>query len=147
MALPTVHIVDDDSFVRQALQRLLATDSRLDVRNHASALSFLDTLDSQAHGCVLLDMAMPGLDGLAVQQIMGQRGCELPIVFLTATREPPLREAALRAGALEVLYKPVDAEVLLSAVQRAVSRDPRRRLKVARDAPGSTPEDAGPSRT
>lgn len=126
LPLPTIHIVDDDSFVRLALQRLLATEPHLDVRNHPSALSFLDTLDPQGHGCVLLDLAMPGLDGLAVQQIMGQRGCELPIVFLTATREQPLREAALRAGALEVLYKPVDADVLLSAVQRAVSRDTRR---------------------
>lgn len=120
MTLPTVHIVDDDSFVRMALQRLLATEPRLAVRNHASALSFLDALEPDGHGCVLLDMAMPGLDGLAVQQLLGQRGCELPILFLTATREAPLREAALRAGAMEVLYKPVDADVLLSAVQRAV---------------------------
>jgi FixJ family two-component response regulator len=131
---PIIHIVDDDAFVRQALQRLLATEPSFEVRNHPSALSFLDTLDPQAHGCVLLDLAMPGLDGLAVQHILGQRGCTLPTLFLTATREQPLREAALRGGAVDVLHKPIDADLLLSAVQRALSRDLLRRVRVATQA-------------
>jgi RNA polymerase sigma factor (sigma-70 family) len=124
--LAQVHVVDDDPSVRSALARLL--DGRgWSVFAHASAESFVAAHDPQAHGCIVLDVAMPGLDGLALQQLLARNGELMPIIFLTGCADVPMCAGAMREGALDFLTKPVDEDVLLAAVERGLERDAQRR--------------------
>ncbi|GAB2582833.1 response regulator transcription factor [Ramlibacter solisilvae] len=121
-----VHVVDDDASVRGALARLL--DGRgWSVFAHASAESFVSSHDPEAHGCIVLDVAMPGLDGLALQQLLARNGELMPIIFLTGCADVPMCAGAMREGAIDFLTKPVDEEVLLAAVERGLERDFQRR--------------------
>ena len=121
-----VHIVDDDAGVRTALGRLLDGHG-WSVIAHASAESFIASHDPEAHGCIILDVAMPGLDGLALQQLLARTGELMPIIFLTGCADVPMCAGAMREGALDFLTKPVDEEVLLAAVARGLERDTQRR--------------------
>ncbi|AMO24387.1 hypothetical protein UC35_18020 [Ramlibacter tataouinensis] len=121
-----MHVVDDDASVRGALARLL--DGRgWSVFAHASAESFVSSHDPEAHGCIVLDVAMPGLDGLALQQLLARNGELMPIIFLTGCADVPMCAGAMREGAIDFLTKPVDEEVLLAAVERGLERDFQRR--------------------
>src|SRR6185369_606234 len=108
---------------RAALCRLLTSDGRYEVHAHASAQSFLASVDSSAPGCAVLDVALPGVDGLAVQGMLVERGCSLPIIFLTGCADVPMCASAMRRGAIDFLTKPVDDAVLFSAIERAVAQD------------------------
>ena len=90
---------------------------------HASAHSFLSSVDSEAPGCAILDVALPGIDGLAVQGMLLERGCALPIIFLTGCADVPMCASAMRRGAIDFLTKPVDDAVLFRAIERAVAQD------------------------
>ena len=120
---PQVYVVDDEEPVRSALLRLLASDERYEVHAHASAQSFLSSVDSEAPGCAILDVALPGIDGLAVQGMLLERGCPLPIIFLTGCADVPMCACAMRRGAIDFLTKPVDDAVLFRAIERAVAQD------------------------
>ena len=120
---PQVYVVDDEEPVRSALLRLLASDERYEVHAHASAQSFLSSVDSEAPGCAILDVALPGIDGLAVQGMLLERGCALPIIFLTGCADVPMCACAMRRGAIDFLTKPVDDAVLFRAIERAVAQD------------------------
>ena len=124
---PHIYVVDDEEAVRAALYRLLASDERYEVHAHASAQSFLSSVDSNAPGCAVLDVAMPGVDGLSVQGMLLERGCSLPIIFLTGCADVPTCACAMRRGAIDFLTKPVDDAVLFSAIERAVARDAEQR--------------------
>ena len=117
-----VHVVDDDAAVRTALARLLASDGHA-VECFESADAFLSRRDPRAHGCLVLDIAMPGLNGLALQHALVDNGCHLPIVFLSGAADVPLCIEAMKLGAFDFLTKPVDDTVLLQAVARALDRD------------------------
>src|SRR5262245_49894960 len=119
---PQVLVVDDDAAVCAALQRLLGSEGYA-VSTFQSAESFLARHDPLAWGCVILDVAMPGGDGLALQQSLAQRGNQLPIIFLSGAADVPMCAQAMRRGALDFLTKPVDEEVLFAAVERALQRD------------------------
>jgi FixJ family two-component response regulator len=121
-----VHVVDDDPSVRRALARLLDGHG-WSVIVHASADSFIASHDPAAHGCIVLDVAMPGLDGLALQQLLARNGELMPVIFLTGCADVPMCAGAMRDGALDFLTKPVDEEVLLAAVTRGLERDAQRR--------------------
>jgi len=122
-----VHVVDDDASVRSALARLL--DGRgWSVFAHASAESFVASHDPEAHGCIVLDVSMPGLDGLALQQLLARNGEIMPIIFLTGRADVPMCAGAMREGALDFLTKPVDEEELLAAVGRGMDLDLQRRF-------------------
>jgi len=119
---PTVFVVDDDHSVLRSLQRLLRSAGWA-TEAFDSAEEFLRVRDPAAHGCVILDLAMPGLDGLAVQERLIDEGMPLPIIFLTGRSDPPTIVRAMRAGATNFLTKPIDGEQLLASVAEAVQAD------------------------
>ncbi len=127
---PTVFIVDDDAALRRALVRLLREHGWQTVA-HASAEDFLNQRDARAPGCLVLDVSLPGLDGLALQRRLAQDGPALPIVFLTGHGDIPMSVQAVKAGAVDFLTKPVAAESLLAAVCTAVDQDARLRRALA----------------
>ena len=119
---PTVFVVDDDRSVLRSLQRLLRSAGWA-TTTYASAREFLRVRDPSAPGCVILDLAMPGLDGLEVQRRMAGDGMPLPIIFLSGRSDAPTIVQAMRAGAVNYLCKPVDGEQLLTSVAEAVEVD------------------------
>lgn len=121
MTVGTVFVVDDEAGMRRALARLLQAEG-LTVRSFETAADFLDALSSDEVGCVVLDVAMPGLDGLQVQQRLAQRGTRLPIVFLTGHGDIPMSVQAVKAGAVDFLTKPVRGDDLLRAVRSALDQ-------------------------
>ena len=119
---PVVHVVDDDDSFRTALTRLLRA-AGYDVRSYPSAGEFLLARPTNAPGCLVLDVRMPGPSGLDVQEVFGQRNDTLPIIFLTGHGDIPMSVRAMKAGAVDFLTKPVERQVLLNAVQNALARD------------------------
>ncbi|MGZ5198345.1 MAG: response regulator transcription factor [Telluria sp.] len=123
---PIVYLVDDDRAVRTAVGRLLAADG-LAVQAFGTAGDFLRVHDPDAPGCVVLDMCLPDLDGLAVQQALLASGCERPVVFMSGVGGVAESVRAMKAGAADFLTKPCDEAALLGAVHAAIERDLRLR--------------------
>lgn len=121
-AAAVVHVVDDDEALRTALSRLLRA-AGFDVRTHASAGSFLLAGPPEGPGCILLDLRMPGPDGLELQEALARREDALPVVFLTGHGDVGSSVKAMKAGAVDFLTKPVEREPLLAAVRAALARD------------------------
>jgi FixJ family two-component response regulator len=117
-----VHIVDDDDSMRAALVRLLSA-AGYEARGYASAGDFLIAADEPPSGCLLLDLHMPGPDGLALQEVLRRRGHSVPTVFLSGRGDIASSVRALKAGASDFLTKPVQAGVLLDAVRTALEAD------------------------
>lgn len=120
--LPTVFVVDDDPSILKAMSRLLGM-AGLRVATFSSPQAFLDAYDSAARGCILLDITMPGLDGIELQQTLNRIGCTLPIVFLTGCGDIPTSVRAMKHGAADFLTKPVDDDALLDALRHALERE------------------------
>jgi FixJ family two-component response regulator len=118
----TVHVVDDDASWRSSVQRLLGA-AGYRVVLYESAEHFLDTAVLDSPGCVLLDMRMPGLTGLQLQQRMADMRRQVSIVFISGHGDIPTTVRAMKSGAEDFLTKPVDTDVLLGAVERALARD------------------------
>jgi len=116
-----VYVVDDEPAVRKALWRLLRS-AGIEVSTFGSAEEFLGALDGEPAGCAILDVAMPGLDGLALQAALASRGIDLPVLFLTGRGDIPMSVRAMKAGASDFLTKPVDGKALVAAVRRALER-------------------------
>jgi FixJ family two-component response regulator len=117
----TVFLVEDDPGVRKALARVLEAEG-WHVETYESAEAFLDQPGRDARGCVVLDVNLPGLDGLEVQRRLFETGHTLPIVFLTGQGDIPMSVQAIKAGAADFLTKPVAAAVLLKAVRAALEQ-------------------------
>lgn len=130
-AEPTVFVVDDDPAVCDSL-RFLFESVGLRTVCHASPTPFLERFESDGPGCLVLDVRMPRMGGLDLLAALRRRGCELPVVFITGHASVPLAVRAMEAGATHFLEKPVDDEVLVSQVQRAIARDARRRARETR---------------
>src|SRR5690554_2573009 len=111
----TVYLVDDDERVSQSLARLLASE-RYRVSRHASAEDFLACHDPALPGCAIVDLALPGMDGLGIQDSFLARGSSRPLIFLTGRGDIPTSVRAMKGGAVDFLTKPVEASVLLAAV-------------------------------
>jgi FixJ family two-component response regulator len=122
----TVFLVDDDAGVLKALSRLLRAN-RYEVHTFNSPHAFLAQHDSSVPGCAIFDVAMPGLDGLELQQAVTVGGAQRPVVFLTGKGDIPTSVRAMKAGAVDFLTKPVNDLDLLSAVARAKAQDGRTR--------------------
>jgi FixJ family two-component response regulator len=123
----TVFVVDDDASVVKALSRLLRAKG-YDVRSFTSSRTFLDDHDAAVPGCAVLDVAMPDLDGLALQQALTTAtGLPRPIIFLTGRGDVPTSVRAMKAGAVDFLTKPVDGGALLAAIARAADQDAKLR--------------------
>ena len=121
-------IVDDDDAVRRYLGRLLdqvgiAHDS------YASAEEFLESMDPQSPGCLLLDVRMPGMGGRVLQDRLSERGIDLPILFMTGHGEISMAVEAMHKGAVDFLQKPFHDQALIDRVQVALKRDADHRLK------------------
>lgn len=116
-----VYLVDDEPDLRRALERLLQAEG-FKVESHASALDFLARLPAEADGCVVMDLAMPGLDGLEAQQRLVMAATRWPIVFLTGHGDIRSSVQAMKAGAVDFLIKPVKAGELLAAVRAGAAQ-------------------------
>jgi FixJ family two-component response regulator len=123
----TVFLVDDDADVLKALTRLLRA-SGYDSREFASPEDFLRGHDASMPGCAIFDVAMPNVDGLALQQVLAAKGIERPVIFLTGRGDIPTTVRAMKAGAVDFLTKPVDADALLAAIDHARERESRDRV-------------------
>ena len=125
-AAPNVYVVDDDVEVLKGLERLLAA-SGFSVVVFESAAAFLGQVDHSAQGCVVVDLSMPGLNGLELQQALAAGSNELPVIFLTGQGDIASTVQAMKGGAVDFLTKPVDAHELLPAIDRAFEKDRMRR--------------------
>jgi FixJ family two-component response regulator len=122
-----IFLIDDDPAVLRALRRLFRTHG-FDVEAFESPQLFLDHPRPDGPSCLILDMRMPDLSGLDVQQMVKGRGDDIPIVFLSGASDVPKTAQAMRSGALDFLVKPADEAQLLDAVTRALARDVQQRL-------------------
>lgn len=127
----TVFLVDDDASFLRSLSRLLRA-SGYSVVTHASAREFLESLRSGARGCVITDLRMPGMDGMALQEALTQKGSPLPILFLTGHGDIPVTVQAMRRGAEDFLTKNAPKDQLLAAVNRALSRNEQEQVERSR---------------
>jgi RNA polymerase sigma factor (sigma-70 family) len=118
---PTVFIVDDDEAVRRALEELVASVG-LAAETYASALEFLEGCDPTRPGCLLLDVRMPGMSGLQLQEELSKRQITLPVIIITGHGDIPTAVHAMRSGALSILEKPFRDQELLDEVQNAIEQ-------------------------
>ncbi|MGQ0384549.1 MAG: response regulator transcription factor [Gammaproteobacteria bacterium] len=126
---PTVFVVDDDAGVRGALVLLLKS-LNLPCRAYGSAPEFLAEYDPESPGCALLDVRMPGMSGLELQQELNRRGALLPVIFITGHGDVPMAVEAMQHGAFDFLQKPFRDDELLDRVRRALARDGELRAAV-----------------
>jgi len=115
---PEVTIVDDDAGVRDSLSLLLGLHGYA-VRSYASGAALLEAVRADWRGCLLIDLRMPGMDGLALQAALAERGIALPVIILTAHGDAANARAALKAGAFDFLEKPVDDALLIEMIEAA----------------------------
>ena len=121
---PLVFVVDDDASVRKSLTRLLAS-SGYAVEAFGSAREFLAREPHPGPSCLVLDVRMPGLTGLELQEALAAGGRRMSIVFVTGHADVPMSVKAMKSGAVDLLTKPIDAKDLIAAIQRAVAKDTR----------------------
>jgi two-component system response regulator FixJ len=127
---PTIFVVDDDPGVREGLRILLRSAGR-QAEFHGSAAEFLQALSPDRPGCLVLDLRMPGISGLDLQDRLKNQGCDLPIIIITGHGEVSDAVRAMKAGALDLLEKPFDDEKLLRLIDQAVERDAKLRRERA----------------
>jgi len=131
---PFVNVVDDDALVLRSLGRLLRS-AGFAVRTFPSSEEFLSKTQSGEPGCLVLDLTMPGVNGLDLQAQLARTGNECPVVFLSGNADISQSVKAMKAGAVDFLTKPVDREKLLAAVRIAIGKDVNARAaRQARDA-------------
>lgn len=130
IAGPTVYIVDDDAAVCDALGCLLEVTG-FSVATHDTALHFLHHCPPDAAGCVVADLRMPGMDGIALQAEMVRRGYRMPIILISAHGDVSSAVGALRAGAVDFLEKPFDEGLFISRITEALHRDDVQRRQQA----------------
>jgi RNA polymerase sigma factor (sigma-70 family) len=116
-----IHVVDDDDAIRVAVSRLLRA-SGYQVMVYQSANDLMNNLPSAERGCILLDVQMPRIDGLQLQEALADAGVALPIIFLTGHGDIAMSVKGIKAGAEDFLTKPVDKNILLRAIEQALSR-------------------------
>ncbi|WP_027210351.1 response regulator transcription factor [Burkholderia sp. WSM2232] len=115
-----IHVVDDDCSARTALTRLL-TCAGYTVKGYPSAGDFLVTTPDTSPACLILDLEMPGPDGLDLQRALRRLGNDMPIVFISAYRDIPKTVMAMKAGASDFLIKPIDSQTLFAAIETALA--------------------------
>lgn len=126
----TVYVIDDDAAVREAISKLLESVN-LNVEALGSTEQFLQALRPDAPCCLILDIILPGINGLEFQEILARRGISIPIIFITAHGDIPMTSRAMKAGAIEFLTKPFQNQNLLDAIYQGLERDRIRRERQA----------------
>lgn len=130
---PTVYVVDDDPAMRSSLRWLIESVG-LSVRTCASAREFLSTYHDGEHGCLVLDVRMPGMSGLDLQAELARLRIKIPILIITGYAEVPLAVRAMKAGAFDFIEKPFSDQTLLDRIRAAVALDEvARKRRTARD--------------
>ena len=129
----TVFLVDDDPGVSRALSRMLREEG-FNVEAFDSAEAFLARRGRTPEGCLVLDVTMPGIDGIELQRRLAAAGQPLPIVFVTGHGDIPMSVLAIKAGAADFLTKPVEAPALVAAIRAAIAQDAAARRSRAADA-------------
>jgi FixJ family two-component response regulator len=125
-AKATVFVVDDDEAVRNSLSLLLKSKGIAAV-THASAAEFLAAYDPEQPGCIILDVRMPGMSGLELQDELNRRGAVIPVIFITGHGDVPMAVEAMQHGALDFLQKPFSDQDLTDRIDRALAADLRNR--------------------
>lgn len=127
---PTIYVVDDDEGVRNSLRFLLKS---VGLASHtlSSANEFLETYKPKQPGCLVLDVRMPGMSGLELQQQLNLRGAIIPVIFVTGHGDVPMAVEAMQHGAFDFLQKPFRDQDLIDRIQRALERDARNRAALA----------------
>jgi len=119
---PCVFVVDDEEDVRDAIS-LLVSSVGLNAETYATARAFLEACDGSRPGCVILDVRLPGMNGLEAQRALRERGVQLPIIFISGHGDIPMAVRAVQNGALDFLEKPFRDDALLDCVNRAIELD------------------------
>jgi two-component system response regulator FixJ len=127
----TVHVVEDDETLRAALSWLFESAGH-SVAAHPSAESFLVQYDPQQPGCLVLDIRLPGMSGIELQDVLRRRAITLPIIFLTGYADVPIAVKAVKQGAVEFIEKPFNNQVLLKKIENALKLDTDQRREQAR---------------
>ncbi|MGL5093948.1 MAG: response regulator transcription factor [Planctomycetia bacterium] len=130
---PIVYVVDDDVSLRQSLRFLLEAENYV-VATMATGQQFLDGYDPDRNGCLVLDLRMPGMSGLQLQEYLVSRDMHIPVVMITGHADVPVAVRAMKAGMVDFIEKPFDDRVLLDSVRKAIRLDAElRRRKSQRD--------------
>jgi len=122
---PVISVVDDDTSVRSSLRRLLKAMG-FEVRTFASAVEYLQQGPIHDHGCVIVDVRMPGMNGIDLQKKLQETRISPPIIFMTAYEDPGVREQAMQAGAVAFLQKPLVDSSLTDSIALALERSRQR---------------------
>lgn len=130
-AEPTVFIIDDDRSIRHAMEMLMRSIGQKH-RILGSAAEFLDEFSSDLAGCLILDIRMPGMGGLELQDKLAERGSTLPIIFVTGFGDVPMAVEAMQKGAFDFIEKPFRDQELLDRIRDALQADNARRLQLHR---------------
>ena len=117
-----VSVIDDDALVLRSLDRLLQSRG-FEVHTYASAQAFLEERDADTHGCIVMDLSMPGLSGLELQQALARVADRRPVVFISGRSSIEATVRAMKAGAVDFLTKPFDEADLVAAVRAALDKD------------------------
>ncbi|MCG7870651.1 MAG: response regulator transcription factor [Candidatus Thiodiazotropha lotti] len=128
---PTVYVVDDDEEVRSAL-KLLFESVGLPVVCFASALEYLDRFDESLPGCLVVDIRMPGMSGLDMQEKLNELPLHPPVIIITGHGDVPMAVRAVQAGAVDFIEKPFRDQILLDSVHRAIEMDAEKRGEASR---------------
>ena len=123
---PTVFIVDDDDGVRDAL-RILLESMDIKVASFDSVQAFLDAYTPEQPGCLVLDVRLPRMSGLELQEYLAKQGSHIPIIFISGHGNVSMAVRTMKAGAVDFLEKPFDDQMLLDSIQRAVELKRRSR--------------------
>ncbi len=126
---PTVFLVDDDQSVSEALKWLIES-VELQVQTFSSAIEFIESFDPAAEGCLVLDVRMPGMSGLELQENLATRQCGLPIIIVTGHADVPMCVRSFEGGAFAFLEKPINQQVLLETIYRAIEEDQQIRKRL-----------------
>jgi FixJ family two-component response regulator len=129
----TIYIIDDDDGMRRALSLLLSTVGYKTLA-FANPAEFLAKFDAEAHGCLVLDIRMPGMSGLELQQQLNRTGSMLPLIFITGHGDVPMAVQAMKEGAFEFIQKPFRDQDLLDCINHALQQDAENRDAFARRA-------------
>ena len=131
MSEPRVFVVDDDLEVREALA-LLMQSVGLAVSTYGSALAFLEAFDADQPGCIVLDVRMPGMSGLDLQERLSTEKLHPPVIIITGHGDVPMAVRAVKSGAVEFIEKPFNDQALLDSVHKAIEKDARQRGEASR---------------
>ncbi len=129
--IPTVFIVDDDEEVRNGLQLLLESIG-LSVICYASAANYLEAFDASLPGCLVVDIRMPGMSGLDMQEKLKEQPIHPPVIIITGHGDVPMAVRAVKAGAVDFIEKPFREQILLDSVHRAIEMDAKQRGEASR---------------